>query len=220
MPYNKIFFEKVFSEKRMKRYFALYPNDESRALMHYKCNLRLSESMYVPISVIEVTLRNAICRELVVMTNREDWYGAFGRIPELQGLLRYIEQAKNQIESRHEEVTTPKVVAELTLGFWVSLFNSQYEKSLWKHLRRAFPYMPKNIRKRKAVSAPLNRIRSLRNRIFHNESICWNLTTVNQHHREMIELLGWMNKDMPEWLAEIDRVPAVSSEIINNLNMR
>ncbi len=29
MEYNKHFFEKVFSNKRMERYFALYPNDES-----------------------------------------------------------------------------------------------------------------------------------------------------------------------------------------------
>lgn len=49
-----------------------------------------------------------------------------------------------QIVGRHESITPAKIVAELTLGFWVSLLNSEYERLLWKDLRRAFPYMPKS----------------------------------------------------------------------------
>lgn len=68
MGYNKIFFEKVFSNKRMERYFKLYPQDEARAILHYQCNLCLAESFYVSLSVFEVTLRNALGRELEMMT--------------------------------------------------------------------------------------------------------------------------------------------------------
>jgi len=96
------FIQKVFSTKRMERYFALYPDDEARAIRHYECNLMLAESLYVSLSVLEVTLRNALCRELETMTGRE--------------------------------------------------------------------------RQRRNVSAPLNTFRRFRNRIFHNESICWNLS--------------------------------------------
>jgi len=98
------FIQKVFSTKRMERYFALYPDDEARAIRHYECNLMLAESLYVSLSVLEVTLRNALCRELETMTGRE--------------------------------------------------------------------------RQRRNVSAPLNTFRRFRNRIFHNESICWNLSTI------------------------------------------
>ena len=63
-------------------------------------------------------------------------------------------------------------MAELTLGFWVSLLNTEYERTLWQALRRAFPYMPRRERQRRNVSAPLNTFRRFRNRIFHNESIC------------------------------------------------
>jgi hypothetical protein len=38
MEYNKQFFEKVFSNKRMERYFTLYPNDEAKAIKHYQAN--------------------------------------------------------------------------------------------------------------------------------------------------------------------------------------
>ncbi len=94
MSYNKAFFNKVFSDKRMERYFALYPNDEQRAVTHYRCNLQLSEAMYVSLSVFEVTLRNALCRELVKMTGREDWYAVFPNTPGLSNLNRYITQVE------------------------------------------------------------------------------------------------------------------------------
>lgn len=70
MEYNKEFFEKVFSTKRMERYFNLYPGDASRAILHYRCNLQLAEAFYTSLSVLEVTLRNALCRELETMTGR------------------------------------------------------------------------------------------------------------------------------------------------------
>lgn len=218
MSYNKAFFEKVFSGKRMERYFALYPEDEQRALLHYRCNIQLSEAMYVSLSVFEVTLRNALCRELKQMAGRDDWYVVFPNTPGLSGLNRYITQAAKQISGRHEQITPSKIIAELTLGFWVSLLNSEYERILWKDLRRAFPFMPKAKRKRKHISAPLNRFRTFRNRVFHNESICWNIERVKEIHSEIIEVLGWMNRDVPNWLAQYDRFQSVKAMICKELN--
>ena len=204
----------------MERYFKLYPNNEMLAITHYGCNLQLSEALYIPLSVFEVTLRNALCRELKKMTGREDWYAVFQTTHQLSNLNRYISQAAKQISGRHEEVTPSKIVAELTLGFWVSLLNSEYERILWKDLRRAFPYIPKTQRQRKFISAPLNRFRALRNRVFHNESICWNLNHVISLHNELITVLGWMNKDVPSWLLIYDRVPRVIDEIRKAMNWK
>lgn len=218
MDYNKRFFEKVFSDRRMERYFMLHPDDEEKAIAHYECNLRLSEAMYVPLSVFEVTLRNALSRQLRSMTGREDWYAMFSNRASLGTLNRYVLQAMRQIQSRREQITPTRVVSELTLGFWVSLLNSEYERVLWKDLRKAFPFMPKELRQRKNISAPLNRFRGLRNHVFHNKPICWNLYRVAEIHAEIIEVLGWMNRDVPEWLSQHDRVPAVISEIRQILN--
>ena len=77
MEYNKVFFEKVFSDKRMERYFALYPDNEDKAIKHYQSNLQLTEAFYTSLSVLEVALRNALSRELETMTGREDWYAVF-----------------------------------------------------------------------------------------------------------------------------------------------
>lgn len=213
MKHNKLFFEKVFSEKRMERYFILYPNDESRAVKHYQSNIKLTEAFYTSLSVLEVALRNALSRELKTMTGRDDWYVIFANTPGLTNLNKYITQASKQIAGRHEQITTSKIIAELTLGFWVSLLNAEYERLLWKDLRRAFPYIPKKDRKRKNVSAPLNRFRAFRNRVFHNESICWNMKKVQEIHDELLLVLEWINKDLPEWLTEIDRFENVQEQI-------
>ena len=177
----------------MEKYFALYPDDEKKAIDHYECNLILSESLYVSLSIFEVTLRNALCRELEEMTGREDWYVTFHTTPGLKNLNKYITEASQHLTSRHEIVTPSKIVAELTLGFWVSLLNSEYERTLWQALRRAFPYMPRQERQRRNVSTPLNLFRRFRNRVFHNESICWNLDRVEEIHEEMLKVIGWMN---------------------------
>ena len=71
---------------------------------------------------------------------------------------------------------------------------------------------------RKNVSAPLNRFRAFRNRVFHNESICWNINRVRDIHSEMMEVLGWMNRDVPGWLSQYDRFPSVTSDICATMN--
>ena len=213
MEYNKAFFEKTFSSERMERYFALYPDEERRAILHYECNLKLAESFYVILSTLEVTLRNALTRELKTMTDREDWYAIFPTTPGLRSLNRYITEASQHISARNEQVTPSKIVAELTLGFWVSLLNSEYERILWHSLRRAFPNMPRQQRQRRNVSAPLNLFRRFRNRVFHNESICWNLQRVEEIHSEMMTVLGWLNNDLPEWVASQENFGSVCQDI-------
>lgn len=203
----------------MERYDRLY-NDEKRAIAHYQCNIELAESFYPCLSILEVALRNALSRELETMTGREDWYAVFPTTPGLSNLNRYITKASKQIAGRHEIVTPSKIIAELTLGFWVSLLNAEYELLLWKHLRRAFPYMPKHLRQRKNVSSPLNSFRSFRNRVFHNEPICWSMKRVTEIHNELYQVMGWINKDLPTWALSLDRVDETKKSICEKMGWK
>jgi predicted nucleic acid binding AN1-type Zn finger protein len=177
---NQIYFEKIFSTKRMQRYFDAHKANPNKAMLHYQCNIELAESFYSYIAVFEVALRNALNRELIALAGRNDWYVSLFTQPGMSDLHKYITQANKQITNRKEIASPDKIVAELTLGFWVSLLNSKYEKLLWKDLRRAFPYMPKTERQRKNISAPLNSFRAFRNRVFHHEPICWNMNVVRK----------------------------------------
>jgi hypothetical protein len=210
---NKSYLEKVFSGERMQKYFAGRPVDELKSMLHYQCNIRVSEAFYPAISVLEVALRNSINRELTVKFDGPDWYNHFSTTLGLNNLVKEVSTAQYQITRRHELVTPSKIVAELTLGFWVRLFNAEYERVLWKDLRRAFPYLQKMDRQRHKVSAPLNNFRNIRNRIFHNEPICWNFSRLQERHNEMVTVMGWINRDLPAWLQPVDRFDHVLSEV-------
>lgn len=194
----------AFSAQRLSKYLAYNHGDAERTVTHYKANLRLAESLYISLSVFEVTLRNALSRELRNLAGKDDWFDIFYTTPELASLVPEIDKAKALIRNRGEMVTTDKIISEMTFGFWVMLLNSQYERVLWKSLRKAFPYLSKKDRQRKNVSAPCNTFRRLRNRIFHQEAICWDLYYVSCIHDNLVTVLGWMNPDMPNWLATID----------------
>lgn len=204
MEYNKQFFEKVFSAKRMERYYRIHSENIEMAITHYECNLLLSESFYITLSTFEVALRNAFHRELMVMSGREDWYNLFLNDPKYKNLHPYIINAKNQIYRRGENITPSKIVSELTFGFWTTLVNAEYEQLLWKSLRKAFPNIPKTERKRKIISSAINRFRKLRNRVFHNESICWNINFIENIHKELLTVLEWINVDLISWTIKLD----------------
>jgi hypothetical protein len=217
MELDKIFFERVFSEERLEKYFKRH-GDTEKAMTHYRCNIEISEAFYPCISTFEVALRNGISRELSVRFGRDDWYSVFASTPGLTGLNRYISQANKQIAGRKEYSSPSKIIAELTLGFWVRLFNVEYERSLWKDLRRVFPNMPKTQRQRKKIAPPLNRFRALRNRIFHNEPISWNLANLVQLHDEMLTVMGWINREIPLWIEPFDRFDAVLKKVNTELS--
>ena len=209
LEFDIFFFEKVFSEARMRPYFDHYPGDEKKAIHHYEQNIRLAESLVPSISVFEVAIRNAVIHELERMTGNKEWYLYFQTHPVLKALYRYVTIASRHIANRGELITADKINGELTMGFWVSLFNAEYEMYLWKDLRLAFPYLPKSMRQRKTVSAPLNSIRSLRNRTFHHEAINWNLTKLSSLHDTIVQVIYWMNPYLPTWLRRVDRYEQV-----------
>ena len=206
----------AFSSQRLEKYINLYNGDVTKVAAHYKANIALSESLYTSLSVFEVTLRNALSKELERMMGRKDWYSVFPSNPALKSLTSEVTVAIRHISQRGEMVSPDKIIAELTFGFWVTLLNSEYELSLWKSLRLAFPHMPKKDRKRKNVSSPCNALRKLRNRVFHHESICWDLDYITDIHNRLVMVLGWINKDMPSWLDEVDHFCKVVDEIRNS----
>ena len=203
----------AFSAQRLSKYLTHNNGNKEKAIKHYKSNLRLAESLYVSLSVFEVTLRNALSRELRNIAGKEDCFDMFYTQPEFKAFIPDIDHAKKQILHRKETLTTDKIISELTFGFWVMLLNREYDHILWKSLRKAFPNMPKEIRQRKNVSAPCNDLRRLRNRVFHHEAICWNLHYVTCLHHNLVTVLGWMNADMPTWLATIDSFDMICESI-------
>jgi hypothetical protein len=178
----------------------------------------ISESIYPLLAVLEIGLRNSIDYQLTRRFNNREWYDDkdFVRIATRFQIDR-ISQARTNIYSEKKEITPGKLISELSFGSWTSLFDVKFEMSLWKYLRLAFPYCPKAIRKRKTMSSKLNSIRKLRNRVFHHEAITWNLDVLNLYKDEIIQGIEWLNKDLPEWIVELNHVEEAISRFKRQL---
>ena len=199
--------DKIISQERLQPYINHHSGDIEKAIAHYKANILISESFYPLISILEVGLRNSIDKQFVRRFGNDKWYEniEFIRIVSKYQIDR-ISEARTNIQSSKKEITTGRIISELTFGFWTSLLDTKFEMTLWKNLRFAFPNCPKENRQRRIISAKLNRIRKFRNRIFHHESISWNMEVLSIYKQDIIKGINWLDKDLLNWIDELNHV--------------
>lgn len=203
---NIEFCNRVFSISRMMPYLEKTEFNEDNAVKLYYNNIMLSESFYPVLSVLEVSLRNAVSKSLEEFFGKEDWYNSMLEDESFEHIHKDIQSAlKIAKERKPNRYTSSDVVASFTLGFWTTLFNSKYDKILWKKLRLCFPNLEKSRRVRKTISSNLNLFRNHRNRIFHHEPIYRSMEKNKEVHDMMIEFLSWLDRDLPSWVKEVDR---------------
>jgi hypothetical protein len=206
----------ALSDERLDAYGTRRRDDEKIA--NYLWNLALCESMYPVLHGLEVAVRNALFRAgntvFSGMATRDVpcWLDADPPLvhPSDQPMLL---AAKGRLRERGLPLEPGRLVAELRFGFWTSLFDVRYEQSrvLWPRLLGAQlldPSSPRSIRSRKQLSPLLNRMRLLRNRVFHHEPI-WHWSNLVQQHAVAIDLIGWFNPALRATIEPGDRFPAV-----------
>lgn len=160
------------SPKRLAPYLRHNDEDCHRALAHYQWNLKLSEALYPVLHLNEVVFRNALHQTLTVEFKTEMWFEGDWLY---ESEKRSVEEVIKEIRKQKRDVTADRVVAQLTFGFWCSLCNKRYEhrQTLWPKLLRHKPLkqLPKRLRQRQSISKAVERLRRLRNRVFHHEPI-------------------------------------------------
>lgn len=207
MNWNEL--EKHFSTARLGRYRQAYKGNEVRAASAYTHNMLLAEAMMPSLNALEIALRNGIHARLSIAYGKSDWWNSFAGDPNFAWQSKEVSSAQAKLQKRGETLSTDKIVAELTFGFWSSLFNKQFGLILWADLRLVFPKCPKSIRQRHTISSSLNQIRDLRNRVFHHEPILWITPALCNQHQRALETLGWIEPKLVAWLGTHDRVPTV-----------
>lgn len=200
--------ERHFSPARLARYRAACGGDANKAATAYAHNMLLAEAMFPMLNVLEIALRNGIHRRLTKLYGRVDWWDAWAGDPIFSWQTKELASVKAKLQRRKEAQTPDKIVAELTFGFWSSLFNAHFQKELWKDLRLVFPRCSKSQRQRHTISSALNQIRDLRNRVFHHEPLLWLTPTLIDLHLLGSEAVGWLDPQLVDWLAGHDRLPA------------
>ena len=135
--------------------------------------------------------------------------------PTLRGtnfyLKKQVENTERKLRQRGLAVTSGKIIAEQTFGFWTDLFEPHHFRLIGASSINAFDNLPA-AGSRGLVAAKLREVRKFRNRINHNEPIVLyrntiDLTSPSDIHRSIIETLNWIDPKLVGWTAELDKVP-------------
>ena len=135
-------------------------------------------------------------------------------------LKNSVTKAEKLIRRKGGIVTPGKIIAEQSFGFWTSLFETHHYRLIGGIVIHAFPHKPANIN-RNILSQKLNRIREFRNRIYHNEPICFNgnnidFTEAKNIKIEVYELLIWIDADLTEYVEYFNGIDTKIS-MVNNI---
>lgn len=170
----------------------------------YIANLTFSKNSYIPLSVLEIALRNAI-NKFLTLSIGDNWYEDQNFLT--KDSIRKVEEAKNVLLSRRESVSKNKIIAELSLGFWVNLFKKPYDKKLRiNELKKIFPNLPhakEKLINREILYRELNHIRNFRNRVFHYEKVI-NKNNYNSVHDEIFEILRYFDREIGNFTKKIN----------------
>jgi hypothetical protein len=197
---------RAFSPGRMEPYVRFAEGRLDSAFRLYAWNVEVSAAFAGPLHCLEVVLRNAMHRALIVHFGQEDWW-SHPRIELHRSASQSIRGAAEKLGRLGKETTADRVVAELSLGFWVALLGKgvNYETRLWRPaLRSAFPYY---VGERAALHEELETMRRLRNRISHLEPIH------NRHHhadhQKILRIVAYISPAAVSFIRRHDRVPFV-----------
>ena len=201
--------EETLSLERFGRYLGWAGGERMRAVQLYTLNCQLSESLYTPLHMLEVSLRNRIHAVASQMPFRNGGGPWFDR-PEFQQGDRQAEQlakAKGDLAQDSKSLDPGRIVAALTFGYWTAFFGKDYE-NLWQQgLHRVASRANGKGLQRKDFAKPLVPLRMLRNRIAHHEPILhWDLP---KHHDRILELTEWLAPAGARWSRQHSRFEAV-----------
>lgn len=187
--------EAALSLERFGRYLSWAGGDRERAIALYTLNTAVSESLYTPLQMLEVALRNRI-HAVMTEARHEAWFRDGGMLLG-QWQPDQLAKAVSDIEEHRKEPTPGRIVAALTFSFWTSMFGKDYE-NLWQTtLHRIARRADGKGLRRKDFSGPLAQIRELRNRTAHHEPvIMWNLP---KRYASMLEMMEWLAPAAAAW---------------------
>jgi len=163
--------EATISVDRLAVYRQAVGGDLERAIDLYCWNAATAASFFGPIGVMEVVLRNGLDHELA-RAFTAPWYDDPAFLAIDPAFASRVQDKKNKIATRSKAIIRPRVIAELSFGFWANLLRpgpgGSYVHTLWRPaLSRAFrPHV-----KRSAVAGRIDQLLKFRNRVAHHEPI-------------------------------------------------
>ncbi|WP_299157039.1 hypothetical protein [uncultured Christiangramia sp.] len=218
MEYSKL--EYYVSQPRLDRFLQATGNSKSKAQKLYRINLRTSQAFYPILNLFEIVLRNIINYQISGYFANPNWI-----ITEKNGFMddnslrrsrfylkNSIQKAERTIRRMGGTVTAGKVIAEQSLGFWTSLFDPHHYRLIGGVVIHCFPNKPAQVN-RSILNQKLNNIREFRNRVYHNEPICFNGNNIDFREaisikEEIYELFEWIEPDLVDYVEYFNGIEA------------
>jgi hypothetical protein len=201
--------KKALSGVRLEAYRPRGGSDGD-AIANYLWNAALCEALFPMLQQLEVSLRNSLHTAIGNAIGNTAW---LGNNPTwlLTRELEKIEKAKQDLRDQKQDVTEDRIVGELSFGFWTGLTNRPYDKAWPKFVKQAFPYAPNHNKNRVEISARVNKLRKLRNAVFHHHSI-WHWGDLAEHHHTGFEIIEWIEPELAKLVKATDRFLVVKNE--------
>jgi hypothetical protein len=172
-------FRQFFSSARISRYLAATNNSKTKTVKLYKANIKITQTFNPLMGVLEVVLRNRVNDILTAHFTDPDWImnqkTGFMVHPSLhyvnkktqrttvnKYLITEVEKAERRLRKNAAVITSGKIIAEQTLGFWTDLFEVHHYKLLLGRPIKIFKSLPAGYG-RKQISDELTAIRKFRN---------------------------------------------------------
>ena len=115
-------------------------------------------------------------------------------LPLDQQTLYKITEVKNRLQKQNKQITHDRIISELTLGFWTTLFSKKYNQCKFQSylVKKVFVNCPKSQKSIQNIQVYVNEIRELRNRVCHYERIC-HYPDIKERHERLLECTEWIS---------------------------
>lgn len=214
---NPAFFQHIEGILHVERIDAYRQDgaDPTITLSRYLLNMALSESFYPALQFAEIALRNAVHRELSARCGADAWYDSpLSRLTPWQ--QDKVTEAKDSLRKRRKPLTSGRIVAELTFGFWTGFFNNFHARTgIGSYLsKNAFPHAPATEQYQAKLDKRWLEIRDLRNRVFHHERILhWK--DLDARHEAILNIIAWMSPELHDLAKVLDRFVLIRKDGLN-----
>jgi hypothetical protein len=220
-------FQKHISPIRLQRYLTATNQSQVRAMKLYEANLKVSQAFHPLLGLFEVVLRNNINDILENHFNDSDWIinqkSGFmndstltyqqkhtGRKITNDFLKNEVLKIEKKLRNKSIAITSGKIIAEQTFGFWTDLFAVHHYRLLRGKPIQIFTALPANTN-RNNIFDQLTKIRKFRNRINHNEPICFLGSKIDfketiEVYQYIIQLFTWIDPQLISVIKDLDEV--------------
>lgn len=169
-------------------------------------NLQISKEFYIPLSILEVSLRNSL-NSFFSKKVGPNWL--FDKTFIKPYMQNKIDTAVTILKQQGKDITQDNLIAELSFGFWIVLLKKPFQEYLrYKDLKEIFPNITieKDIKvTRHYIFTKVNNIRLFRNKVFHFDKII-NKDEYKNIEEDIFLILRYFDEKLYKYVKDVSKL--------------